>query len=268
MKLWPDMVRLEAPGDEAAMLVRLGGVRGSAPREAGAFMLVTPTRQYGTIGGGALEYRAAARARALLDEGTKQLEESLILGPDLGQCCGGQVVLRYERLPGAPEDRARQLDALRPAPAPLVLFGAGHVGRALVQVLDGLPFAISWVDARPESFAHEIPAGVNALRVDDPVAQVGKAPENAVFLVMTHDHDLDYRLVRAILQRGDFAFAGLIGSKTKRARFAGRLRRDGVDARVLARLVCPVGMRGIPGKAPKAIAIAIAAQLLSQNTTD
>ncbi len=268
MSLWADMSLHDLAQGEAAMLVSLGAVRGSAPREAGTVMLVTPTRQYGTIGGGALEYRAAARARALLDEGASDREDTMILGPDLGQCCGGQVTLRYERLEGTPEEMAGRLEALGPAPAPLTLFGAGHVGRALVQVLEGLPFAIDWVDARPESFAHPVPAGVRCLRMDDPCQAVKDAPANSIFLVMTHDHDLDYRLVKTILNRGDFAFAGLIGSKTKRARFAARLRRDGVDEKTRARLTCPVGMSGIPGKAPKAIAVAIAAQLLTLNKAD
>ena len=263
MSLWTDIAR-DGLGDMgAAMLVRLGPVRGSAPRAQGTVMLVTQTRQYGTIGGGALEYRAAARARALLDDGADAVEETMILGPDLGQCCGGQVTLIFERLDGGPHDVAARLKALGPEPAPLMLFGAGHVGRALVRVLDGLPFAISWVDARLESFAHAVPAGVRALRVDDPVAQINSAPANSIFVVMTHDHALDYQLVRAILQRGDFAFAGLIGSRTKRARFIARLRKEGMDGEMLARLCCPVGLPGVPGKAPGAIAIAIAAQLLT-----
>ncbi len=246
-----------------AVLVSLGRVQGSAPREAGTQMLVTSTRQYGTIGGGALEYQAAARARELIKTGPEHLAETAILGPDLGQCCGGQVDLVFERLNGTADEIRGRLIAASAPPLPLYLFGAGHVGKALVHVLQNLPFAITWIDGRPDSFAHSVRQGVHKAHTPDPIAMVKNAPENAVFLVMTHDHDLDYAIIRQILKRDDFRFAGLIGSKTKRARFVQRLGREGVSETALARLTCPIGLLDIPGKAPEAIAVAVAGQLLT-----
>lgn len=246
-----------------AVLVRLKHVQGSAPRESGTQMLVTENRQYGTIGGGALEYQATARARQLIGNGPDHLEETAILGPDLGQCCGGQVDLVFERLNGSAAEIRERLIAASAPPLTLYLFGAGHVGKALVHVLKDLPFAVHWIDARPQSFAHDIDPAVQVVRAADPALMVKGAPKNTIFLVMTHDHDLDYAIIRNVLLRDDFHFAGLIGSKTKRARFVQRLAREGVNETALARLTCPIGLLGIPGKAPEAIAIAVAAQLLT-----
>ncbi len=262
MSIWHTQALRALDEGEDAVLVSIGTVQGSAPREAGTQMLVTRTRQYGTIGGGVLEYKATARARELLDNGPAQLEDTVILGPDLGQCCGGQVDLVYERLSGTPENIRQRLIANAAPPAPLYIFGAGHVGRALVHVLKDLPFAISWVDSRPESFTHKIRDSVKTMQIKNPSGIIKDAPKDAIFLVLTHDHDLDYDIIRAVLRRGTFRFAGLIGSKTKRARFTHRLAREGINKDVLKRLTCPIGLGGIPGKAPEAIAIAIAAQLL------
>ena len=268
MSAWHEYALRELSQTEGAVLVSLADVKGSAPRGTGTQMLVTATRQYGTIGGGALEFGATARAREILQDGPPHSSETMILGPDLGQCCGGQVALEYERFSGSPDAIRARLIVNAAPPAPLYLFGAGHVGTALVQVLAGLPFAISWVDQRPESFAHKVRDGVKCLRLDSPVHAIRDAPKNAIFLILTHDHDLDYQLVRAILRRGDFSFCGLIGSKTKRARFTHRLKKEGITQERLDRLTCPIGMKGIPGKAPEAIAIAVAAQLLTLIETD
>ncbi len=262
MSAWHAHALKSLDAGQGAVLVSIGTVRGSTPRDAGTQMLVTATRQYGTIGGGVLEYEATKRARTLLGNGAKSLEETVILGPDLGQCCGGQVKLVYENLVGEPEAiRQKLIESAIPA-APLYLFGGGHVGRALVHVLTGLPFAITWVDNRPQSFVEPVRDGVRIKYTDHPVSVVNDAPKNTVFLVMTHDHDLDYEIIRTVLERNAFRFAGLIGSKTKRARFVQRLARTGISDTVLQRLTCPIGLNGISGKAPQAIAIAIAAQLL------
>ena len=145
---------------------------------------------------------------------------------------------------------------------PLYLFGAGHVGRALVSVLSGLPFEVTWVDGRERVFPELLPANVSAHASPDPAALVRDAPPGACFLVLTHSHALDYEVCREILRRDDFSFAGLIGSHTKAARFAHRLARDGITAERVGQLVCPIGIAGIAGKQPEAIAVAVAAQLL------
>ena len=145
---------------------------------------------------------------------------------------------------------------------PLRLYGAGNVGQALVRILSQLPVRVTWVDSRPGLFPSPNDESVHRWATPDPVATVATAAPGTWFAIMTHSHALDYSLCRAILARGDFAWAGLIGSKSKAARFRSRLARHGIDAERIARLVCPIGVRGIQSKWPAAIAVAIAAQLL------
>lgn len=146
---------------------------------------------------------------------------------------------------------------------PLVLlFGAGHVGRALAHALAPLPCKVRWIDSRAELFNEPAPDAVEVVVTDHPLDRVAEAPAGGFFLVMTHSHDLDCEICEAVLKRGDFAFLGLIGSASKRARFERRWRARGIGADRIARLVCPIGLPGIEGKAPEVIAASTAAQLL------
>lgn len=154
------------------------------------------------------------------------------------------------------------LEPLAPALTPLILYGAGHVGRALVRILDGLPFAVIWVDIDAARFPESPPSGIDARIAADPAALATNAPSQAIHLVMTHSHPLDLAICHAVLARGDFRFLGLIGSETKRARFLKRLRELGVAEECLARLTCPIGAPQVKGKQPAIIAVAVAAQLL------
>jgi xanthine dehydrogenase accessory factor len=154
------------------------------------------------------------------------------------------------------------IEPLAAAHAPLWLYGAGHVGQALIRILAELPFDVTWVDSRIELLPAPLPANVHPLCPQAPVNTVQLAPAAARFLVMTHDHALDYKLCRAILERGEFAWLGLIGSKSKGARFRSRLARDGLAPDAIQRMVCPIGVEGVVGKWPAAIAVAVAAQLL------
>lgn len=146
----------------------------------------------------------------------------------------------------------------------LALFGAGHVGRALVTALAPLPFSVRWVDERPEAFPGRVPSNVETVGPADPVAEVGRLPPGAFVLVMTHSHPLDLAVTTAALGRGDLGFVGLIGSATKRARFEARMRDAGLTAEALRSLVCPIGVAGITGKEPAVIAAAVVAQLLAE----
>jgi xanthine dehydrogenase accessory factor len=273
-------------------LVTILATEGSAPRRPGARMIVTHEGLAGSIGGGALEHQSIAQARAILglDPGSWRVQD-YPLGPLLGQCCGGRVRLLVEHLaepperggpyevvladrverrplsgrnapPPAPSARgplpvtgARFLEAVESDLLPVFLFGAGHVGRAIAARADGLPFALAWHDSRPE--LAESP-GVAVADEAAMVAAAAAAPEGSAIIVVTHDHGLDYRLVAAALA-GPARFVGLIGSRTKRARFLSRLEADGVDG---ARLTCPIGLPGIDGREPEVIAIATLAQLL------
>jgi xanthine dehydrogenase accessory factor len=243
-----------------AMLVQVLQARGSVPREAGTRMLVAADAVAGTVGGGHLELQAIARARAQLAAGsTAPQDQAIALGPTLGQCCGGALTLRT-----APLDAAAL--AAWPDEAPLFtlqLYGAGHVGRAIARLLDSLPCRVQWIDAREDEFPDRPSAAhVERLCVEPVQSEVAQAPGGAFFLVLTHSHELDLALAEAILRRGDFGFFGLIGSATKRARFERRLAQRGVAAEALARLHCPIGVPGIPGKQPEVIAVAVVAQLL------
>lgn len=250
---WLDELARLTESGTPHVLVTVAEAQGSAPREAGAKMVVTADGLAGTVGGGNLEHKALELARRLLREGGGPTLEHFPLGPALGQCCGGHVSLLFEPL------AAHALD--------VVLFGAGHVGKALVAVLGGLDCRVTWIDGRADAFPAEVPANVTVEISDAPVYDVAEAPAGAAYLVMTHSHDLDQDLVEAILRRGDAAYCGLIGSATKRARFEKRLAKKGLDAATLARLTCPIGVPGVAGKKPAEIAVAVAAQLLQLRET-
>ncbi len=158
------------------------------------------------------------------------------------------------------------IDVIVPARLEVVMFGAGHVGRALADVLARLPLRLTWVDTREDGFPAHLPHGVAVCCTDTPLAEVKAAAPGTIFLVLTHSHALDLDLVRAILGRGDFRYCGMIGSHTKRASFARRLRARGHTEAAIARLHCPIGVPDIAGKEPEVIAIAVAAELLQLRT--
>ncbi len=260
-----------------AVLVSVTEAQGSAPREAGTRMLVAADALAGTVGGGHLELKAISLARGLLAPSGAEpgaavapLSVHFPLGPALGQCCGGAVTLAL-----APLDAAAL--AAWPLDGPmfhLQLYGAGHVGRAIVQALMPLPVRIDWIDEREAEFARfagaaagPVAPGQAALRcvcVDAVEGEVRLAPPGAFYLVLTHEHDLDWRIAEAILRRGDFGYFGLIGSKTKRQRFIHRFEQRGLSASAIDRMTCPIGVPGIDGKAPEVIAAAVVAQLLQR----
>jgi xanthine dehydrogenase accessory factor len=279
----------------------VAGFEGSSPRETGAAMLVWADGQSGTIGGGALEWQAIAQAREMLGGAARLHLARVPLGPSLGQCCGGAVTLLTEvydqravavlpdhviaravdgrEMPLAVKRllaNARGTGALPPAqllqgwmiePVAQMLrqvwiWGAGHVGRALVAVLAPLPdVAITWVDVALERFPDAVPMGVRALPVANPADAVGLAPRDAEHLILTYSHALDLDLCHRLLLHG-FGSAGLIGSATKWARFRSRLAALGHDSGSISRIQCPIGDPAL-GKHPQQIAIGVAAAFLS-----
>jgi xanthine dehydrogenase accessory factor len=316
MTWWSEALDQIARG-QACVLVTVCTVKGSAPREPGAKMLVWLDGQDGTVGGGKLEFTIVEQARRMLDGDQRWRFQNYPLGPLLGQCCGGNVGLLLERLDGesggwltdiaAAEAVSRpycivsqlgvatmskQIGGVVPgkdiglvedtvsvrfavagsvagaiaegativehiAPCPhLLMFGAGHVGRALAPIVATLPFHLDWFDTRPEFSA----PGVTI--TNDAVGKVPAAPPGAFALIFTQSHALDYDLTRAVLARGDFAYCGLIGSATKRARFEKRLIADGISSARLSALTCPIGEIGLDSKLPQVMAVAIAAELM------
>jgi xanthine dehydrogenase accessory factor len=257
---------IEAEG--AAALVSLVETKGSSPREAGAAMVVRPSGGFhGTIGGGAMEWRALAEAREALAQGRGASRSSVVaLGPDLAQCCGGRVEWRVDVFDANDIPRLRELAESERASAgrAVYLFGAGHVGRALALALAPLPFAVTWIDSREAAFPARTPANATLVQASDPPAQLASAPDGALVIVMTHSHPLDLSVVAEALRQDRFAYVGLIGSATKRARFLSQMRAAGLAEAALAKLVCPIGIAGIEGKEPPVIAAAVAAQLLQE----
>lgn len=302
MTQWRGWLR-DLAGSVPLAMVSVLASEGSAPRGPGTRMLVTADRLLGTIGGGQLEYRAVEQARAVLAHpaGTWRVQD-YPLGPLLGQCCGGRVRLLIEHVDPAalgwlrdatedsvlvtqlaiggierrlaadapvvpvsargalPGPGTRFAEAIGRRPRPLWLFGAGHVGQAIARHAVNLPLRLAWFDSRAEFGGLD---GVTVVAADDLELCVADAPQGAAVVILTHDHGLDYRLVRAALGNASPAFVGLIGSQTKRARFLARLERDNVAAQARTNLTCPIGLPGVAGKEPDVIAIATLAQLLA-----
>jgi xanthine dehydrogenase accessory factor len=325
MNEWIDELTDLAAAGERTVLVTVAGIRGSAPREIGAKMIVTATDTIGTIGGGQLEYQSTRIAVEMLDDRQTTLR-SFPLGSSMGQCCGGVVEILFEPIAdGMPAwlrdlaalhgqhepaiiatrmsrsnpaklivtateifgaeaeqadaslvSRARQLLADNPVATrniqelfePVVVsdlniavFGAGHVGSAVVSALSGLDCNIRWIDSRRKIF-RKVPANVRAIETSDPALEVAALPANSFYLVMTHSHALDFDICDRILRRRDARYCGLIGSLSKRRRFEKRYRQQGMTQTVIDQLVCPIGVDGISGKKPAEIAVAAAAEIL------
>lgn len=343
MTAWLEHLRHRSLSSGAACLVTVMHVRGSAPREPGAKMLVDAEGITGTIGGGQLEYectRLACRELSSAPGGRDTFTRTFPLGANLGQCCGGVVEVLFERIAatrpawlgdvlacdaartpaviatavtpggtwhkylitrdvcrqfGAPCDEIDEIAAAaqrmlrRGAPArcividsgggdrlpvllepvvsprmPVALFGAGHVGSALAAAMAGLDCDIRWIDSRRQAFPNRVPANVTCIETAEPAREAAAMPACAYYLVMTHSHPLDYEICAAVLQRGDFDYLGLIGSVSKRRRFERLMRKQGMPQALLDRLTCPIGLRGVGGKKPAEIAIAVAAELLQK----
>jgi len=347
MNDWLDDCAALAAAGEAAVRVVVIAVRGSAPRGAGAAIVVTRERVAGSIGGGHLEWQATAIARDMLaadarmaaadadaDADTARFTRNFVLGATLGQCCGGAVELMFERIdpadaaqfadwrarriadaalclltpleagvrtlrspaairfePAKPvaqlaratpdqawfaaldaspegatvariDDTRHLVERLVPVRPCVCIYGAGHVGAALVAVLAPLPLRLRWIDTREAIFDAAVPPGVACIETDAPADEALRAPPDALHLVLTHNHELDFDIVRCLLADGRFGWLGMIGSATKIARFRSRLAARGIGPEALARLVAPIGVPGIASKLPAAIAIAAAAQLL------
>lgn len=231
--------------------VTITRTRGSSPREVGATMFVTPDGLEGTIGGGQLEYMAIDRARQMLDRGEGTASMDVPLGPEIGQCCGGRVELaltHVEKTPPPPEHPQ------------VLIFGAGHVGRALNRTLALLPLRPILIDQRPGEL---VQARGEARLTPLPEAEIRAAPDGTSYIILTHDHALDFLLAAEALRRLDAPYIGMIGSRTKRAQFQRFAARQGVD---VSRLVCPIGAGYSHDKRPEIIAAFTAAELIDRLT--
>ncbi|MBU2677150.1 MAG: xanthine dehydrogenase accessory protein XdhC [Gammaproteobacteria bacterium] len=325
MNEWIEELTDLCAADEAAVLVTVAGIRGSAPREIGAKMIVTANETIGTIGGGQLEYQCTRVAASLLQDEALSLR-SFPLGSSMGQCCGGVVEILFEplgngipawlrdlgalhgqreaaviathisrsapvkfvvtadRVFGVDEDEASSTmlagaravlsgsrkphrdvqDFFEPVVMPdlnIAVFGAGHVGTAVVDALWNLDCNIRWIDSRRNVF-RKVPRNVRTIETPDPALEVAAMPSGSFYLVMTHSHALDFDVCDRILRRNDASYCGLIGSVSKRRRFEKRFRQQGLSEALIDTLVCPIGVAGISGKKPAEIAVAVAAEIL------
>ena len=243
------------------VLVTVMSVRGHAPREAGAKMVVAADNVWATVGGGNLEIVAIERARELIEAGTTEPEVLEFALSDKApfqqavQCCGGEVKLLLEPLAVVPS---------------VAIFGMGHVGIELARILARHDVELHLIDSRPEQLLPErlavlddAVAGVHVHHVPVlPELVVGELPPGTHALVMTHDHAEDAALCDAALRNGQLATIGLIGSSAKWARFRRKLAEDGNSAEAIAKITTPIGLSEVPGKEPATIAVSVAAWLL------
>jgi xanthine dehydrogenase accessory factor len=255
-----------------AVWITVINAQGSVPRGQGTVMVVFEDEFLGTIGGGHLEFEAIAEARKCLrvpeSRQTLPIEKRFALGPSLGQCCGGALVLKFEWVTHQDQARLLQIIDLQTVDRfkPLALFGGGHVGKALINVLAPLPFHVRWIDSRDEIFPQDVPSQVVCEHSNPVQAAVVDLVPNSRVLIMSFSHAEDLDILIACLwrhrQHQDLPFIGLIGSATKWATFRHRLAERGFSEAECAHVTCPIGVPGIEGKEPEVIAVAVAAQLL------
>ena len=264
VRRWFEAIHCCEQTAEGYALVTVLTTAGSTPREQGTKMVVTADRQFDTIGGGHLEFKAIELARQALADSVNQRHNqqaihSFPLASKLGQCCGGAVKLLIET-----HVSHRQV---------LALFGAGHVAQALVPILAQLPLSVRWIDNRESLTPNEpLPANVDYLCDDEPVGEIPLLPAGSWVVIMTHDHQLDFELAEKALKQPDLPYVGMIGSQTKAKRFVHRLQSKGISDAQLGRFVTPIGLSDIPGKLPVEVAVSVSAQIIQRlhgvNTTE
>ena len=234
------------------VIATLISTQGSTPRDGGSKMVIDPDHCYDTLGGGQLEFLVIQHARELLAENkTCPVMRPIPLAAEAAQCCGGNVVV--------------MLECFASVSWQINVFGAGHVGQALVTILAGLPCQVRLIDSRVEYQQLTLPPNVELIHANDPVEVVQHLPEASWNVIITHDHQLDYRLCLALLEQGKWAFSGLIGSRTKAQRFRRRMQSDGYDD---SAITCPIGLADVRGKLPMEVAVSITAQLQSLYYSD
>jgi len=242
------MAKLESEA-QGFVLLTVMAVRGSSPRDTGTKMVVSEDETFDTIGGGALEFQSIDIARELLKSNKlQQHTERFNLGKDLKQCCGGVITVFFEVFPAS--------DFV------LNIFGAGHIGQALVKILAEVDCKVNLFDSRPELLSGIDARNVQTIHLKQPELAVESCAKKSYFLVMTHDHALDQQLCEAILTRGDAAYCGVIGSSTKGLKFRQRLLKKGFYQDELQQLTCPMGLADLKTKKPMEIAVSIMAECL------
>ncbi|KQX16153.1 xanthine dehydrogenase accessory protein XdhC [Ensifer sp. Root423] len=251
--------------ERACVLVEVTAAAGSTPRDTDAWMLVAADSLFGTIGGGQLEYMAIDHGRRALKRGDAPEAMTIPLGPEIGQCCGGRVALAFTRIDREKAAMLIERSDLEIASRPHVyVFGAGHVGDALAMALSLVPVRTVLVDTRENelSAVADIP-GIETCLTAMPEAVVRDAPPGSAFVILTHDHALDFLIAAEALRRDDASYVGMIGSKTKRSTFKNWLSREIGRPDLFDRLVCPIGGTTVKDKRPAVIAALAAAEVMA-----
>ncbi len=257
-----DDIRGFLHGRPDCVLITIAAVKGSAPRDTDAWMLVARDRIFRTIGGGQLEYMAIDHARAILAGGTENPMD-IALGPEIGQCCGGRVELSFRRINHVlAQELIATIDAEIAMRPHVYIFGAGHVGNALAHALSLTPVQVVLVDTREVELVACDVAGIETCLTALPEQVVQDAPAGSAFIVLTHDHALDFLIAAEALQRRDATYVGMIGSKTKKATFRNWLKNEFGSDVLFSQLVCPVGGAAIKDKRPQVIAALATAEVL------
>lgn len=247
---WADALKHLRDQGRAHVLVTILGVTGSTPRASGTKMVVSESAQYDSIGGGHLEFQVVNKALKMLTKNdNQQLIEHFKLGPQLGQCCGGTATVL--------------LESFAATEVKILLYGAGHVAKALVPILSTLPCQIRWLDNRQHLFPQQQYANVEMVCTDQPEKEWQSCQDYHYFIVMTHNHQLDYEITRQILNHVEFTYLGLIASTTKWRRFQMRYQHQGIDIERVKRMSCPIGLENVKGKLPTEIAVSIAAEMIA-----
>ena len=245
---WAEAAQALQASGHAYVIVTVLGTKGSTPRATATKMVISQDERFGTIGGGHLEHRASQIAAEMIGTDDQRIEY-FPLGPSLGQCCGGSTNVLFESFAGA------RLN--------IALFGAGHVGHTLAPLLEQMPCRLHWFDSR-EDYGKSLGRRTPIHCSDEPADAVAALPPATWVIIMTHNHQQDYAILRAALQRGDAGYVGMIGSTTKWRRFCLRLEHEGMAADTFAQVHCPVGLQQVPGKEPVEVAVSVAAQIIQR----
>lgn len=257
-----DDIRAFFSGSSNCVLVEVARVKGSAPRDAGAWMLVSRDAIFRTIGGGQLEYMAIDHARKILAGGSNDPMD-VPLGPEIGQCCGGRVGLDFRFVDkNLTAELIGRIDAEIATRPHVYVFGAGHVGDALAYALSLTPVRVVLVDTRESALIAVDAPGVETCLAAMPEDVVRSAPPGSSFIILTHDHALDFLIAAEALQRRDAAYVGMIGSKTKKATFRSWAKREMGSDTLFENLICPIGGALVKDKRPEVIAALVTAEVL------
>ena len=235
-------------------------VKGSSPNKINDFMLVAPKDIFGTIGGGNLEYLVIEESKLMLKNKSKRKKLNIPLGPGIGQCCGGyvEIILTLHKNTDAAIKDEKVNDSFK---EDLYIFGAGHIGQALIETISNLNFTTYLIDSRQEYLKMSVNKDVNYLLSKEPWKVVNKLKDNAYYVVLTHSHEYDLKILNEILTK-KFTFVGLIGSTTKKKRFFKRLTENGHDKNIIKKIECPIGVDIGNSKDPNEIAFSIITRLI------